>query len=413
VEADHSTIHYAVKTLKKSNTQKLTIKKAPDDADGDEKKGDDTEQLDEAQKKMLAMKRRLGQKGRDVDYKGFRRILLPDSDNVAVFETAVAPFVSNVMLGQKTCIFAYGHTGSGKTHTIFGYRPHHQGMFELFAQKLLSELAEVKGVGVEIHFTELYNRKVYDLLSEDQRQCYIRESDGEFRLRADPVQGDDGKWRAYPVTGIIVRDVDSLLKVIAKGVGSRKCGESTLHDKSSRSHAFLEFEVVSKRLVEHRKKLVEHEADFLDKQNNMKENRYITPQRLEKMKVKLAKMRAKEKRMCNDPKRPYVGGVINFVDLAGNEYARDAAAAEDKQQQKERGEINKSLLALKECIRALNGKKKFVGFRNSELTKYMKKYLTGKDAHAVMLAHLGPSRQYEKQSKNTLQYAELIANAAK
>merc|ERR1719333_1164087 len=191
-------------------------------------KDGDAFEMDEAQKKMLAMKKRFGQKGRDVEYKGFRRVLLPKADNVAVFEEAVAPFVSNVMLGQKTCIFSYGHTGSGKTHTIFGYRPDHQGMFELFARTLLSEFADLKGVGIEVHFTELYNRKVYDLLSDDNRQCYIRENEnGEFRLRADPVKGDDGKFRAYPVTGIIIRDIEALMKVIANGVGSRKCGEST------------------------------------------------------------------------------------------------------------------------------------------------------------------------------------------
>lgn len=218
VEEEHSSINYAVKSSKKSKTQKLTIKKIPDDADSDMKEEDDAVEMDEAQKKMAAMKKRFGQKGRDIDYKGFRRIILPKSDNVAVFEEAVAPFLSNVMLGQKTCIFSYGHTGSGKTHTIFGYRPDHPGMFELFAKELLSEIADLKGVGVQIRFTELYNRKVYDLLSDDNRQCYLRESDGEFRLRADPVKGDDGMFRAYPVTGIIVKDIESLMEVSDYGV---------------------------------------------------------------------------------------------------------------------------------------------------------------------------------------------------
>jgi len=417
VEDQHSSIKYAVKTMKKTKTQKLTIKKvsavAPETKDDDDGDDGNAVEMDDAQKKMLAIKQRLGQRGRDIDYKGFRKILLPGSDNEAVFGEAVAPFVSNVMLGQKTCIFSYGHTGSGKTHTIFGYQPDHPGMFELFAKKLLSELADVKGVGVQIRFTELYNRRVFDLLSDDNRRCYLRESDGEFRLRADPVKGDDGLFRAYPVTGVIVRDIESLRKVIANGVASRKCGRSTLHDKSSRSHAFLEFEVVSKKLVKLRKEIVEFEAEYLEKQNNMKKYGHVTQRELKKMEAKLKRMQSKEAKLCNDKKRPYVGGVINFVDLAGNEYGRDAVGtAEDEGQQRERNEINQSLMALKECIRALNGKKKFVGFRSSELTKYLRKYLKGKDAHAVMLAHIGPSRQFEKQSKNTLQYSELVAKAA-
>merc|ERR1712083_1246702 len=128
--------------------------------------------------------------------------------------------------------------------------------------------------------------------------------------------------------------------------------------------------------------------------------------------AKLERMKAKEKKMRNSTKKPYVGGVINFVDLAGNEYGRDAVGKEDEQQQMERNEINQSLLALKECIRALNRKKKYVGFRGSELTKYLKRYLKGKNAHAVMLSHIGSSKEFMKQSKNTLQYAELVANAS-
>lgn len=51
--------------------------------------------------------------------------------------------------------------------------------------------------------------------------------------------------RERSLTSARVNDLGELLKLIADGISARKCGLSTLHDQSSRSHAFLEFELVS------------------------------------------------------------------------------------------------------------------------------------------------------------------------
>merc|ERR1711973_953692 len=64
---------------------------------------------------------------------------------------------------------------------------------------------------------------------------------------------------------------------------------------------------------------------------------------------------------------------------------------------------------LKECIRALHNKRNHVGFRSSKLTRYLKEYLCGERTHAIMINCIGSSREYEKQSVNTLQYAALMA----
>ena len=99
-----------------------------------------------------------------------------------------------------------------------------------------------------------------------------------------------------------------------------------------------------------------------------------------------------------------------FVDLAGNEYGRDVKS-KDNQEERERIEINKSLLSLKECIRALHNDKNYVGYRNSKLTMYLRKYLSGKGCKAIMISNIGSSKEYTKQTINTLQYSQLVAKA--
>ena len=58
---------------------------------------------------------------------------------------------------------------------------------------------------------------------------------------------------------------------------------------------------------------------------------------------------------------------ISFIDLAGSERAVDTIDT-NKQTRIDGAEINKSLLALKECIRALDQDKKHTPFRGSKLT---------------------------------------------
>ena len=63
--------------------------------------------------------------------------------------------------------------------------------------------------------------------------------------------------------------------------------------------------------------------------------------------------------------KPY--GKISFIDLAGSEHGADTMNT-NKQTKMDGAEINKSLLALKECIRALDLEKKHLPFRGSKLT---------------------------------------------
>lgn len=64
-------------------------------------------------------------------------------------------------------------------------------------------------------------------------------------------------------------------------------------------------------------------------------------------------------------------GKLLLVDLAGSERAADCQS-NNRQRRLEGAEINKSLLALKECIRALDSKSGHVPFRASKLTMVLR-----------------------------------------
>eukprot|EP01084_Bolivina_argentea_P303137 523303_1 len=425
ISENHETIKYNIKKSKKNKTQSITLKNVY----GRNNK-------------------------RDKKYTGFKQIISPNMNNLQTFNKCILSSVSYVLNGVNVCVFAYGHTGSGKTHTIFGY-DHGQenvpGMYQLFSKQLFDKVIHTESdIFLEIRFCELYQGNVYDLLSEDKRERFLREDmDGEVHIRAEPVKCDDGKIRAYPISNVHVQTENELLKVICKGIASRNVGKSTLHDKSSRSHAFLEFEIVSTEFINERNKLIDIEADILQIQIIMDSYKSFSAAKLLEKKYKdrgqsipTAKLKIVEmveglrngrsldemeneksemekykenikcnlKRLCNDKNRPFIGGIAVFVDLAGNEYGRDVKS-KDIKEERERKEINKSLLSLKECIRALHNHKEYIGYRNSKLTMYLKKYLSGKDSKAIMISNIGTSQTYAKQTINTLQYSQLVAKA--
>ena len=94
---------------------------------------------------------------------------------------------------------------------------------------------------------------------------------------------------------------------------------------------------------------------------------------------------------------------LSFVDLAGSERGKDTAHT-DRQTRREGAEINKSLLALKECIRALHCQHHHLPFRQSKLTQVMKDSFTGDDTQTVMIAMIAPNAKNCEHTLNTLRY---------
>jgi kinesin family protein 2/24 len=89
--------------------------------------------------------------------------------------------------------------------------------------------------------------------------------------------------------------------------------------------------------------------------------------------------------------------------LAGSERAADTAN-NDRQTRLEGADINQSLLALKECIRALDQGAKHLPFRQSKLTQVLKDSFVG-NSRTVMIATVSPNNGACEHTLNTLRYA--------
>ena len=102
---------------------------------------------------------------------------------------------------------------------------------------------------------------------------------------------------------------------------------------------------------------------------------------------------------------------MSFIDLAGSERGADTID-QNKQTRLDGAEINKSLLALKECIRALDLEKKHTPFRGSKLTQVLKDSFTG-NSKTTMVANVSPSTSCCEHTLNTLRYADRVKELKK
>ena len=100
-------------------------------------------------------------------------------------------------------------------------------------------------------------------------------------------------------------------------------------------------------------------------------------------------------------------GSLSLVDLAGSERGQDTRS-HNRQLRTESAEINKSLLALKECIRGLATNDAHVPFRASKLTMVLRDSFVRPRSRVAMIACVGPSVSCTDHTINTLRYADRV-----
>jgi hypothetical protein len=343
-----------------------------------------------------------------------------DATNEQVHQVASAPLVRLAVAGNVATLFMFGQTGSGKTHTMDGLEElaavqlfdmireqnggaadvlaaapaagHHATMDEVWevqplgsgagsgwapasARAGVSEWTEVgDGEGnlyyynqqtgesrwekppngtststieptapsasilVSVSFFELAGKKCLDLLSagETLEQITLRE-DGS------------GKVQMCGARRVPVHSAEELLDIIHQAKERRSTSATGKNQQSSRSHAVCQI------YIEH----VPHatgSGGYGQQETN-------------------AASGSKSKKGAVKGRRRNKQGLLTLVDCAGSERKEDSGE-HDVERQRETAEINSSLHALKECVRAIahnergKGKELRVPFRVSGLQMY-------------------------------------------
>ena len=195
--------------------------------------------------------------------------------------------------------------GSGKTFTMIGDAEKNvEGLYMLAAKEIFAKIASQKYQDVKVYIS------FYEI--------YCGKLFDLLNGRKQLFAREDGKQTVASVRAQInivglsefkVSNPDQMTDAINVGMGVRATGQTGANIDSSRSHAILQI--------------------------RLKDSKDL--------------------------------GKFSFIDLAGNERGADTIDT-DKQTRMEGAEINTSLLALKECIRALDKDKSHTPFRGSKLT---------------------------------------------
>ncbi|KAB0793661.1 hypothetical protein PPYR_13281 [Photinus pyralis] len=287
-------------------------------------------------------------RGADKQY-SFDVVFSENTSQEEVYEVTTSSLVKDVLNGYNATVFAYGATGAGKTHTMVG-DPSAPGIMVRALNDLFNAVKDKQDqYSVTMSYLELYNEQIRDLLNP---------ASGYLELR------EDSRGRNIQVAGlseISTTSTNEVMLLLQKGNKARTVEPTAVNKTSSRSHALLSV-------------TVKHSIP-LDKKSHLR-------------------MRIKQ-------------GRLFMIDLAGSERANKTKSRGKRLQ--EGAHINRSLLALGNCINALSEGARYVNFRDSKLTRLLKEALSG-NCRTVMIAHVSPSLGQKEESRNTLIYADRANN---
>ncbi len=266
--------------------------------------------------------------------------------NDAIYDTTIVPMLPVIYAGGRASCFAFGQTGSGKTYTMNPLPPR-------CATDLFDYVASQESMEITVSVYEIYGSKIFDLLNA--RNSIVIREDGRKNVNVVGLQEKK------------VKTVEEVEQYLAHAASVRSTGCTGANSESSRSHCITTFTLRMAPVVNNK---------------GFRSNR------------------------APPPEFGKVVGKISFIDLAGSERGADTYD-NNKQTRMEGAQINKSLLALKECIRALDQDAKHIPFRGSKLTEVLRESFTGHSV-SVMIANISPSTSCCENSLNTLRYADRV-----
>nr|XP_035157567.2 kinesin-like protein KIF19 isoform X3 [Callithrix jacchus] len=229
-----------------------------------------------------------------------------------VYQATTKSLIEGVISGYNATVFAYGPTGCGKTYTMLG-TDHEPGIYVRTLNDLFRAIEETSNdmeYEVSMSYLEIYNEMIRDLLNP---------SLGYLELRED----SKGVIQVAGITEVSTINAKEIMQLLMKGNRQRTQEPTAANQTSSRSHAVLQVAVRQRSRV----------------RNILQEVRQ---------------------------------GRLFMIDLAGSE--RASQTQNRGQRMKEGAHINRSLLALGNCINALSdkGSNKYINYRDSKLTRLLK-----------------------------------------
>ena len=284
----------------------------------------------------------------------------PDEDSEEVYKYTTRPLVDFVV-NSGGLATCFAYGQTGSGKTYTLTATQRLASEDIFEQVRESGM-EAAGVRVFISYYEVFGSKVSDLLHTQG------EDDGRKRMLAIR-ESAGGRVNVVGLEEDCCSTADELFERMAHGNGNRRTEATSVHNLSSRSHAVCT--------------------------------------------ITLRDTTRKNKRL----------GRLLLIDLAGSERASETKDS-SKERRAEGAEINKSLLALKECIRKLETARKnargreltadkvHVPYRASKLTMVLKDAFAP-DARTAMICCISPTQADQNHTLNTLRYADKIKRRLK
>ncbi|KAJ1649802.1 tubulin-dependent ATPase kip3 [Dispira simplex] len=282
----------------------------------------------------------------------FDRVFNEDASQQEVYAGTTQDLIDAVLNGFNATVFAYGATGCGKTHTISG-TPTDPGIIFLTMKELFEKIRSYESekiIEASLSYLEVYNETIRDLLVPEGTSA------PSLALREDLKHGVvvAGLSEHTPTT------VEDVMELVLLGNKNRTQSPTEANATSSRSHAVLQ-------------------------------------------------IRIRQKSRAAGLSSDVVCATLSLIDLAGSERASVSKNRGDRLL--EGANINRSLLALANCINALcdEKKKRHIPYRDSKLTRLLK-FSLGGNCRTVMIVCCSPASTYYEETHNTLKYANRAKN---
>jgi kinesin family protein 2/24 len=277
----------------------------------------------------------------------FDRAYDEKSSNDLIYKEEIRPMIYNAFYQKaKVTCFAYGQTGSGKTYTLFGTT------FSQNAKNQTFGLYALAGYDIfNIKNSEKKFNNFWVFVSFYEIYCDTLYDLLNNRAKLETREDYKHDINIVGLSENKINSLEELIKVVNYGSKQRTIGKTGANSESSRSHGIIQLRI------------------------------YDTEKKAQHAK-------------------------INFIDLAGSERESDKVNV-DKKTRIDGAAINQSLLALKECIRALEMDQLHLPFRGSKLTLVLRDSFIG-NCKTLMISTISPGYKTSEHTVNTLRYANRL-----